>query len=165
MPKVVEIKPEGKHETYDIWNREKDVLNGEGNFIIDDIIVHNSILENGVRRFEDLLLLNGLGHPGPMQCVRSDSKINTENGLKDIDKLDPTKDRIMVYDGEKVIFTDSYKVQEQGKKEIYKIKLENGTEIFVSGLHAIQTEQGFVEASNLKPGQNVLIHRESKKEA
>lgn len=34
-----------------------------------DTTLAKSILKNGVRRFEDLLLFNAMGHPGPMQSI------------------------------------------------------------------------------------------------
>jgi DNA polymerase-3 subunit alpha len=34
-----------------------------------DTPLAKSILANGVRNFEDLMLYSGLGHPGPMQCI------------------------------------------------------------------------------------------------
>lgn len=68
MVKIVSIKEAGEMESYDIWNHD-DCLNGEGNFLIDGMVVHNSILQNGVRNFNDLLLLNAMGHPGPMQSI------------------------------------------------------------------------------------------------
>lgn len=159
--KIVSIEDYGTHETYDIWNQESDCFDEEGNFFVDNIVVHNSILKNGVRRFEDLLLLNGLGHPGPMQCVRSDSKINIESGLKQISELDAKTDKILAAAKDETIYTDSYYVQSSGDKEIFRIKLEDGTEIFVGGDHKICVGDSFVEASKLSAGQDVVVYRKS----
>lgn len=65
--KIKSMKSGGVHETYDIQNNAPDVT--EGNFVIDGVVVHNSILLNGVKNFEDLMLLSAMGHPGPMQSI------------------------------------------------------------------------------------------------
>jgi len=65
--KIKSIKKHHKAKTYDIHN----FANGlsEGNFVIDGLVVHNSILKHGVNNFYDLMILNACGHPGPIDFI------------------------------------------------------------------------------------------------
>lgn len=65
--KIKSITESTVEDTYDIHNFDESV--DQGNFVIDGLVVHNSILSNGVRNFNDLMLLNAMGHPGPMQSI------------------------------------------------------------------------------------------------
>ena len=69
MVRIAAIVDGGEGETYDIWNKEPDSYLGHGNFVIDGLVVHNSTLTKGVHSFEDLLIFNAMGHPGPMAMI------------------------------------------------------------------------------------------------
>lgn len=124
--------------TYDIWNKETDCLGNEGNFLIENKVVHNSILANGVKRFEDLLFYNAAGHPGPMKCCWSYSKINTEDGHRYIKDLvdDHRPIRCLTTKGN-LKFTDDYVVVESGLKELLKVTLEDGRELHLTEDHKV----------------------------
>lgn len=89
MAKVVALEDDDEVETYDIWNREDDcyvppggaTADSHGNFVIDGLVVHNSILANQSYCFEDLMLFNAMGHPGPMQSIPEAVK-NRDDGRK-----------------------------------------------------------------------------------
>lgn len=113
-------------------------------------------LSNGVKSFHDLLIFNAMGHPGPMQCVRSDSKITTDVGLIDINKLDNKKHKIgYLTNKNDVQFTDKYDVFSSGKKKIYKIKLVDGTIHFVSANHRFLTARGYVKTRDITKADKV----------
>lgn len=164
MPvRIKSIRAISPAETYDIENRAPDA--SEGNFLIRGLVVHNSILGHGVKSFDDLMLLSAMGHPGPMQCVRTDSLVNSENGYVQIKDLNGEKILALSNVGEPV-FTDKYKVFESGKKRIMKIRTESGKEIFVSPDHKILTENGYVRAAELRQGFKIrTIDRKSPPEA
>jgi hypothetical protein len=149
-------------QTYDIHNFSEGLE--DGNFIIDGKIVHNSILANGVRSFYDLMLLNAMGHPGPMQCCWSHSKILTERGLIEIKDLEQDRmPAITCLDNKgQVKQTTKYTVVSSGHKPLLKIKLKDGREIYVTKEHKILTkDQGYVEAANLRAGQNIRVYKAS----
>jgi len=162
MAKVVKIEYDGIEETYDIWNKEPDCIHDQGNFVIDGLVVHNSILANGVKRFEDLLFYNAAGHPGPMQCCWSHSLVNINNGVKKILELDSKIDIIkcVSIDGD-IIETNKYKVISSGRKKLLRIRLKNGVSLIVTSDHKIKTKLGFVKAGELQRGQCVAVCAES----
>ena len=128
-----------------------------------DTKLATSFLAYGVRNFNDLMLINAMGHPGPMQCCWSYSNISTDAGYTKIKNLDPCKNKIkcLTNDGN-IKYTNNYKVLNSGKKKILKITLEDGREIFVTKDHKILTaDNTYVEAGNLKPEQYVRVHKES----
>lgn len=162
MAKITAIEDDVELATYDIWNKEPDCHDGQGNFVIDGLVVHNSILSNGVRVFEDLLFYNAAGHPGPMQCCWSHSKIDTEIGQTEIKDLDPKKHHIIALTNSGAIkTTNKYKPVESGIKPLIKIRLKNGKEIVVTKDHKILTPNGYVAAGELNVGQKVAFYRES----
>jgi len=160
MVKIIDIEEVGEKESYDIWNHSS-CLNNEGNFIIDGMIVHNSILANGVKSFSDLLFYNAAGHPGPMQCCWSHSNIDTDCGTVEIKKLNPEKHAIAARAGNNIVHTHDYQVIYSGRKKLLKICLINGKEIIVSPDHKVATENGFICAKDLSVGQNVVVHKQS----
>ena len=119
-----------------------------------DTDLAKSTLGNGVKSFEDLMLLSALGHPGPMQCVRTDSKINTGDGLKQISDLNGEKILALANNGD-IVSTDRYEVIPSGLKRILKITTKSGKILHVSPDHKILTENGYVRAEDLLPGIKV----------
>jgi DNA polymerase III alpha subunit len=107
-------------------------------------------LSAGVRSFHDLLIFNAMGHPGPMQCVRSDSNITIDNGTKKICNLDNNKDKIAyLASNGSIKYTDKFDVVESGRKKIFRVRLKNGNELFVSGDHRFLTARGYVKTNDL----------------
>jgi hypothetical protein len=113
-----------------------------------------STLSNGVKNFEDLMLLSAMGHPGPLQCVRTDSKINTDNGHVQIKDLKGERILALTNNGD-IVSTDKYKVVATGPKKIMKITTKSGRTIHVSPDHKILTENGYVKAESLQAGNKV----------
>lgn len=166
MGKVAAIEIDDEVETYDIWNYDVNAYLGQGNFVIDGLVVHNSILANGVRVFDDLLLFNAMGHPGPMQCCCSHSKINIETGSKPIKDLDPESDSIQcLSNNSTIITTNQYKVVNSGRKKLLKITLANGKELYVTKDHKILTDNGYIQAGDLVSGQNIAICKRSEQDS
>lgn len=99
------------------------------------------VLSNGVRSFNDLLIYNSMGHPGPLQCCWSYSNISTENGRTYIKDLTNEKIKYLSEDGVK--YTDKYRVIYSGKRRIFKIKLVDGRELFLTSDHRVLTENGY----------------------
>lgn len=158
--KVLTKKSIGVHDVYDIHNFEPGLQ--DGNFAINDKIVHNSILANGVRNFDDLMLLSAMGHPGPMNCCWSYSNIDTDNGSTKLSQLDNTKHRIKCKDNDgNIISTNKYKVVKSGVKKLLKITLEDGRIINISPDHVVYTKDGPKQARDLSPGQDYAVCDES----
>lgn len=128
----------------------------EGVFQFDTPLARQ-VLSNGVRSFNDLLFFNAAGHPGPLQCCWSHSKINTDKGLIRIDKLDKKQHKILSENNGELFYTDMYLAVNSGKKKLLKIKLKNGKEIIVSPDHKVATNNGYIKASKLSVGQNVAV--------
>ena len=166
MVKIKSIQKDGVHLTYDIHNRAIQPSDGsgepDGNFCINGKIVHNSILTNGVRRFEDLLFFNAAGHPGPMACCWPHSKIQTEGSDVEIKNLDNTKYMLKCLTRCKhVKHTSKYKVVMTGKKKLKKITLSNGKTVIVTEDHRLGTKDGYEFVRNLKVGDKLLHDREA----
>jgi hypothetical protein len=121
-----------------------------------DTDLAKQILSNGVRNFNDLLLFNAMGHPGPMQCIRSDSNVNTEKGPVRIDELNGEPILYLSDDGIKT--TKDYLVVESGEKELLEIELENGVKHYVSHDHEFLTKRGFIRAGDLTESDEVCAH-------
>lgn len=165
MAVVVAVDDDDVAETYDIWNREADCYmpagkppsGGYGNFVIDGLVVHNSILANQSYCFEDLMLFNAMGHPGPMACVRSDSKIDTDAGQIRIDELAGSGTRLayLTTNGD-ISYTDNYKVVESGRKKLVKLTLADGRILVVSPDHRILTTSGYKPAGTLTTEDEVV---------
>lgn len=155
MVKIKSIQEDGYHLTYDIHNKANSGDNG--NFVIDGKIVHNSILANGVERFEDLLFFNAAGHPGPMQCCWSHSKIDIENDSIEINQLNHTTHLLKCYtmDGH-IKYTSKYKVVGTGKKKLKKITLSDGRVVIVTDEHRLGVEGGYKYVKDLKVGDKLI---------
>jgi intein/homing endonuclease len=115
-----------------------------------DTPLAKQILQNGVKRFEDLMFFSAAGHPGPMQCCWSESMINTITGYKRIKDLNPEYDEIVCITTDmQLTHTKRYKVIESGKKRLVRIKLSNGSQIMVSLDHKVLTSKGYIRAEHL----------------
>ncbi len=129
-------------------------LKVDGIFQFDSSLA-KSTLANGVRNFEDLMLLNAMGHPGPMECVRHDSKINTKLGKVAIKDLSCT-DEICYMSETGLKTTSNYQVFGPEVKDILEITLADGTVHNVGLNHRFATKRGYVLASELTEEDEVL---------
>lgn len=130
-------------------------------------------LGNGVRSFNDLMVLMAMGHPGPMQCCWSHTSVMTDCGDIDIKDIDHTKHAIayLARAGEK--YTRNYRLYPSGKKKLLKITLSNGRVLMVTPEHPILTSVNvlladyasndilatttdYTDAGNLKVGSTVV---------
>jgi intein/homing endonuclease len=169
--KYLKIKSVNKREvvaTYDIWNKADDCYQGQGNFLIKNIVVHNSILANGVKRFEDLLFYNAAGHPGPMKCCWSYSKIDTEDGHDYIKNLavDHKPIKSLKTDG-RIKLTEDYVVVESGTKELFKLVMEDGRELHLTLDHKVGCREGakivFKAVKDVRAGDDIVCIGEIQK--
>lgn len=120
--------------------------------------VQRGILSNGVRDYYDLLIFNAMGHPGPMQCIRSHSKVNTDKGKIEIEKLDRNQHAIEYLDvNGNFLATCRYMIIKTGRRRIMRVKLKDGRSIDLTPDHKILTNNGYVEAKDLKNGSRVAI--------
>lgn len=119
-----------------------------------DTPLAKQILSNGVRNFRDLMIYNAMGHPGPMQCCCSSSKINTDIGLVSISDLDESVHKIEYLTNDvSSSFTSNYKVFKSKPKQLLSIRSldEFGVEkeIKVTKDHQILTKNGWIRAGDL----------------
>lgn len=115
------------------------------------------ILSNGVYSFNDLLIFNAMGHPGPMQCIAAHSKVMTDKGNVAIEELDNTKHSIAyLADGECVKFTPNFVPVKTGSKEIIKLTLEDGSELELTADHQVLTSAGYKRAGDLTSDDEVI---------
>lgn len=121
-----------------------------------DTELAKQILSNGVKRFDDLLLFNAMGHPGPMQCVRSDSLVNTTKGPIRIDQLNEEHIQYYADDGT-IRSTRNYHVFESGEKEILTVETEDGKQLNISPDHRFLTKRGYVRAAELNCEDEILV--------
>lgn len=163
MAKIVAIEDDDEVETYDIWNMEDDcyeppsgATSDLGNFVIDGFVVHNSILANQSTCFEDLMLFNAMGHPGPMACVKSDSLINTDMGHVRIDQLQTNTQIAYLTSAGYIAYTSNYAVVPSGRKKLVKVTLTDGRIIVVSPDHRILTSGGYKTSSELTGDDEVV---------
>ena len=126
-----------------------------------DTELAKSFLAHGVKSFYDLMLINAMGHPGPMACCWSHSKINTDNGMimiKDLNNDDKIK--CLSNNGD-IISTNKYKVVRSGAKKLLRVTLKNGKTIVVTHEHRVLTDNGYIQAGFLAIGQNVAVCKQS----
>lgn len=105
------------------------------------------ILEYGVKRFEDLQILNAMGHPGPLQCVHPDTLIQTVSGQQKIKDL--TEPILYLSKDGTIKSTTNYKKCKTESKKLVKITLANGNSIKCSAKQEILTNNGFKKAKDL----------------
>ena len=126
-----------------------------------DTDLAKSTLQNGVQSFQDLMLLNAMGHPGPLECCWSQSNILTREGsikIRNLQNDGHTEIACLANDGN-IKYTKKFKVLKSGIKKLLKIRLKNGKELIVTPNHKILTDQNtFVKAGDLNVGQNVKVH-------
>ena len=93
-------------------------------------------------------------------CVTGDTLISTENGLVTAEELyEQGVARDVVVDGrrseERV--KEASSVYRTGEKEVYRLTTEEGYELRLTADHRVMTDDGWVEAGNLDPGDTVHI--------
>ena len=116
------------------------------------------ILKNGSKRFEDLMIYNAMGHPGPLQCVAPYTKISTRIGdVEIIDLLNSSnKPDLLFFDSDfKESYTSDYDVFQTGVQDVYRVELEDGTTVDVTDNERFLTEDGYKELRNLKEGDEI----------
>lgn len=121
------------------------------------------ILKNGSKRFEDLMIYNAMGHPGPVACVAPYTKISTRIG--DMEILDlfnsNNKPELLFYDSNSTeSYTSDYDVFDAGVKEVYRVELEDGTTIDVTDNERFLTEDGYKELKYLKEGDEIYTTKD-----
>lgn len=119
-----------------------------------DTPLAKQILGNGVRNFGDLMFFNAMGHPGPMECVAPDSKIETAVGQIAIKDL--RGEPILYASTSGLSHTSNYGVYKSGVKKLYEVELSNGKRIKVTANHRFLTKSGYKKLSELGPGDEVL---------
>lgn len=130
-----------------------------------DTAVQRDILSNGVRNYRDLQIYNAMGHPGPIKCIGSQSRINTYNGLISILNLVPELHKITYVDvNNKTQHTNNYEVHKTGYKKLLKIKTKAGRILYLTSDHIVFTNNGMIEAGNLEIGSKIrTIHQKGDK--
>ena len=113
----------------------------------------------GVTRFEDLVNYTSLWRPGPLNCLKKDTKVKTFVGKKCIEKLEPGYDKIAyVSSNGQLKYTNKYFVTKTGKKKLLKITTRTGKVLYASPEHLIFSEGNqFVRADILKKNSKIAI--------
>jgi ribonucleoside-diphosphate reductase alpha chain len=93
-------------------------------------------------------------------CVTGDTLINTERGLLPAEELyEQGVAQDVVVDGR--LSEDRVKeassVYKTGEKDVYELTTEEGYELRLTADHRVMTDDGWVEARNLSPGDSVHI--------
>jgi intein/homing endonuclease len=164
--KIISIEEIKEDDVYDIGNFETDCYNDEGNFLCDDILVHNCIPEYVRRRDdfkqswkkkEDPRVAELLEKTFGILCVHEDTFISMSDGrevkIKDVTENDKV---FSVYD--KTIRPN--KIINKFKtaiKDGLKITLNNGYEIITSNDHKILTYYGYKEAKDLISTDSIAV--------
>lgn len=105
--------------------------------------------------FEDLICVN--------PCVTGDTRVSTDKGLKTIkdlyDSRDSQEEIAVTIDsrlGDAKTSTVSQVVQ-SGVKDVYQLTTKEGYELKLTADHQVRTENGWVEAQNLKKDDKILL--------
>jgi len=93
-------------------------------------------------------------------CVTGDTRVSTENGLIPAEELyesgvaqDVVVDSRLSEDRIK----EASSVYKTGEKDVYKLTTAEGYELRLTADHRVMTDQGWVEAADLQPGDSVHI--------
>ena len=165
---IESIEECGIEECYDIGNFEHDCMENEGNFLCNDILVHNCIPEYVARRDdpkklwmkkEDPRVVKMLEDTQGIICFHEDTMVCTSDGyhkkIKDIN----IGDEVSCIDL-KNKKSANYKVVES-KPTVFgdgiKITLLNGRSITVTKDHNILGYYGYIKASNINIGDLIAI--------
>ena len=89
------------------------------------------------------------------ECFLGNTKVSTLGGYKKIKNIRPG-DTVLCATGLGVVMSTSTKTA----KEIYKIRLSNGTVLKSTGNHPFFTERGWVKASELDEGEKVFCQED-----
>ncbi len=115
-----------------------------------------------------------LKHLGPITttnpCVAGNTKILTENGLIEIEKLAEMEDsprllvdaRTLAYSGERqmqmgLLAVKAKKIWKTGEKETLVLTTESGKELTATPDHRILTKHGWIPVSEIKQNEKVLV--------
>lgn len=115
------------------------------------------ILSNGVSSFDDLMILNAMGHPGPMQCVGSQSKILTDCGPVLVTDVDQSRHKIAYINNAGVLaHTSNFVPMLTGRRQMVRVCLANGNSLDLTADHLVLTINGFKAAGLLSEDDEVI---------
>lgn len=121
----------------------------------------NLILEIKPQNINELCAINSLYRPANIECISKNSLINTKNGKKNIIELKNSDEIEFLTDNNEIKSTKLFKkVKKTSKKKLYRITLDNGNIIEVSGKHRIKTINGYYKAKELNIDDFVIIKKD-----
>jgi DNA polymerase-3 subunit alpha len=136
-------------------------LKTESVFQIETPIQKGIIRDGKVKSFNDLVVYNAMGRPGPIECCKVGSLINVDSGYIKIEELNYKNNKIAYMSNNGIKYTSQYRVFNNGRKMVYKIKLSNGKVIHVTNNHKIMTKYGFREVKNINKGDIIYAKKEN----
>lgn len=93
----------------------------------------------------------------PLKCLTKDALVKTKKGDVSIQNI-KVGDSVYSYDINEGKITESIvleKIEHKEKEFLYKIELENGKILKLTGEHPILTVKGWIEVENLNIGEEV----------
>lgn len=127
-------------------------------FQFDSEGIRKLVKRGGVTMFDDLAAYSAIYRPGPLNCLRHDTKVSIKGGEKAISNLCPEKDEVKYIDGSgKVNCTNNFILTKTGNKKLLKITTKNGNVIYVSRDHKILTENNYKKSEDVKIGDKIAI--------
>lgn len=116
------------------------------------------VKRGGVTRFDDLAVYSAIYRPGPLNCLRYDTKISTKDGQKPIESLLAGKDEVKYLDvNGNINCTSNFILTKTGSKKLLKITTKSGNVIYVSRDHKILTENNYKKSEDIKIGEKIAI--------
>ena len=168
-PSAASFQTELRRNKMPVKQANNDVLDGircvstllsQGNLVICKNCV-NLIKEIEGYVWDERAVKNGEDKPLKQRdhaCLTADALIETTEGYFPISEL--VGKEIQVRSGEDGIFRDAYNVHlTRRNQKIYKLTLENGKVLRLTGDHKVMTYNGYVEVSNLLPEDQVLCYQ------
>ena len=114
--------------------------------------------------------VKGFGEPGFVfvedaeftfnPCITKDSWVTTKDGARQVSDLIGRGKQSLLLNGKWVDTTDHGFIQ-TGTKDVYEIKLDNGTSIKATDNHKIMTDRGWVEVKDLSDTDYVKLSNNS----
>jgi hypothetical protein len=114
-----------------------------------------------ISSFDDIAALTALYRPGPMDCLKKDTKISTDKGKVNIQKLKSGHHNVSYVDSNgNISYTSLFSVIKSGKKKVFKIKTKSGKVLYASEEHRLLLDgNNYVKVGNLKKGDKITIEK------
>ncbi len=129
-----------------------------GIFQFDSAGIRNLVKKGGVTRFDDLCVYSSIYRPGPLNCLREDTRIVIRSGEKSIGDLKSGVDKLAYLRGDgKLSYTNSFILSKTGKKKLVKVTTKSGRILFLSKDHRVLVGDKYVQGKDLKVGDKVTV--------